>query len=114
MLIPYATAGSSMSYKSSQFSNWQKPSPYSREHSTYGFNHISILKFANEFHAEMRVPVVEYITLALSSSSALDSGYSASGPPSVEVVPLGVKVNGPNCWAPSNGVSANYGPLSDL
>lgn len=61
-------------------------------------------------HAAMRVPVVEYVALALSSGL----GYSASGPPSVEVAPLEVTISGPRCWASSSGVSANYGPLKDL
>ena len=65
----------------------------------------------------MRVPVVEYVALALSSASGL--GYSASGPPSVEVVPFKMGVStvsgvSPSCWAPSGGVSANYGPLNEL
>ena len=61
----------------------------------------------------MRIPIVEYVALALSSGL----GYSASRPSSVEVVPLGVStVSGPspNCWASSSGVNANYGPLNDL
>ena len=58
----------------------------------------------------MRVPIVEYVTLALSSNL----GYSASGPPSVEVAPLGVTINSPRCWASSTGVAGNFGPIHHL
>ena len=64
----------------------------------------------------MRVPIVEYVALAL--SSGID--FSAYGPPSqaVEVAPfkLGATVSGPNpsCWASSVGVTASYGSLNEL
>jgi hypothetical protein len=58
----------------------------------------------------MRVPIVEYAALVLSSGLS----YSASGPPYVEVAPLGVTASGPSCWASSSGVSASFGPINDL
>ena len=71
-------------------------------------------KSSNTFHAAMRVPVVEYITLALSSGL---TSYGVPGPQSVEVVSSDLRVmdtTTPSCWAPASGVSANYGPINDL
>jgi len=55
----------------------------------------------------MRIPIAEYVALALSSGLG-------SGPQSVEVTSLAVTSATPKCWASSSGVNANYGPLGDL
>jgi hypothetical protein len=57
----------------------------------------------------MRVPVVEYVALALSTNL----GYSALSPLALSVDVASLRVTDgpiPSCWAPSNGVAANYGP----
>ena len=60
----------------------------------------------------MRVPLLEYVALAL--SSGLGHTGSASVPSLDEVALSGVTISSPSCWASSGGVNANYGPLADL
>ena len=66
----------------------------------------------------MRVSIVQYITLALSSVGLTSYGVPLAGPQleSIEVTPLSVMdaTSAPRCWASASGVSGRYGPLRNL